>query len=181
VLHRKCSSWRRLTYKYVTFISKFFPPQDKIRQAEVTVWTWTQNEIHWAQLSMLNRKIRAILVRYVDYMLECCCTVLFSGYCRLCFRLRAASLCWFPLSFTTCFGLHSHLQVCRIFYFHMLEGFCFAVFSAFFSRGHTLHVSICDFFLCFPSLFLLFPCVCVCLLACKEKKAAKQNPSSIRK
>jgi hypothetical protein len=23
-------------------------------------------------------------------------------------------VCWFPLSFTTCFGLHGHLQACRI-------------------------------------------------------------------
>jgi hypothetical protein len=34
--------------------------------------------------------------------------------------------CWFSLFFTTCFGLHGHFQVCRIFYFYMLEGFCFA-------------------------------------------------------
>jgi hypothetical protein len=25
-------------------------------------------------------------------------------------------LCWFPLSFTTCFGLHGHLQVCKNFH-----------------------------------------------------------------
>jgi hypothetical protein len=30
--------------------------------------------------------------------------------------------------FTICFGLYGHLQVCSIFYFHMLEGFCFTVF-----------------------------------------------------
>jgi hypothetical protein len=39
----------------------------------------------------------------------------FDGFCRLCFRLRAALLLFFfSLSFTTCFGLHGHLQVCRI-------------------------------------------------------------------
>jgi hypothetical protein len=27
---------------------------------------------------------------------------------------RSFIVCWFPLSFTTCFGLHGHLQVCRI-------------------------------------------------------------------
>jgi hypothetical protein len=50
----------------------------------------------------------------------------------------------------------------------MPEEICFAVFFflPFFPRGHTLHV----FHLCFvPVLFsfvnLLFPCVCVCLLA----------------
>jgi hypothetical protein len=41
-------------------------------------------------------------------------TFQFNGYCRLCFRLRAALLCWFSLSFATYFGLHGHLQVCRI-------------------------------------------------------------------
>jgi hypothetical protein len=70
--------------------------------------------------------------------------------------------------FTTCFGLQCHLQVCRIFYFYLHEGFCFVAFFffPFFPRGHTLHVSICvSPPPCFPSLFLLFPCVCVCLLA----------------
>jgi hypothetical protein len=31
------------------------------------------------------------------------------------FRSVGALLCWFPLSFTTCFGLHGHLQVCMSF------------------------------------------------------------------
>jgi hypothetical protein len=53
----------------------------------------------------------------VYYILATCCTVLFNGFCRLCFRLRASLLCWFSLSFTTCFGLHGHLQVYRIFLF----------------------------------------------------------------
>jgi hypothetical protein len=39
---------------------------------------------------------------------------LFKEFCRLYLRLRAALLCWFSLSFTTCFGLHGHLEVCRI-------------------------------------------------------------------
>jgi hypothetical protein len=57
------------------------------------------------------------------------------GFCRLCFRLRTALLCWFSLSFTTCFGLHGHLQVCRKFYIHLLEGFCFPdFFLPFFSH-----------------------------------------------
>jgi hypothetical protein len=61
--------------------------------------------------------------------------------------------------------------VCRIFYFHLFKGFCFAVcffpplILPFFSRGHTLHV----FHLCFvPVLFsfviFVLSCVCVCLL-----------------
>jgi hypothetical protein len=55
--------------------------------------------------------------------------LLLIGYCRLCFRLSAALLCWFSLYFTTCFGIHGHLHaifMCSIFYFHMFEGFCFA-------------------------------------------------------
>jgi hypothetical protein len=53
----------------------------------------------------------------------------------------------------------------RIFYFHMLEGFYFAAFF-FFHVATLCTFSICVLFLCcFPSLFLLFPCVCVCLLA----------------
>jgi hypothetical protein len=67
--------------------------------------------------------------------------------------------------FNTCFGLHSHLQVCRIFYFILLEGFCFAAFFfyLFFTCLHSacFHLFLC----CFPSLFLLIPCLCACLLA----------------
>jgi hypothetical protein len=37
---------------------------------------------------------------------------MFSGFCKLCFRLRTGLMCWFSLSFTICFGLHGHLQVC---------------------------------------------------------------------
>jgi hypothetical protein len=85
-------------------------------------------------------------------------------FSRLCFRLRAALLCRFSLSFTTCFGLHGHLQVCSIFYFHMLGGFCFAAFFYLFSHVVTLCMFPFVFFSCFPSLFLLFPCVFLCLL-----------------
>jgi hypothetical protein len=62
---------------------------------------------------------------------------------------------WFSLSFTTCFGLHGHLQVCRIlhiFLFIRLRDSASLLFwfTAFFSRGHTLHF----FHLCFvPVLF----------------------------
>jgi hypothetical protein len=62
-----------------------------------------------------------------------------AGYDSVCVQLYCVSF----HCFTTCFGLHGHRQMCRIFYFHMLEGFCFAAFFAFFSRGHTLNVSIC--------------------------------------
>jgi hypothetical protein len=48
-----------------------------------------------------------------------------AGYVSGCVQIFV--LCFH--CFTTCFGLHGHLQVCRIFYFLMLEGLCFAVFS----------------------------------------------------
>jgi hypothetical protein len=72
-----------------------------------------------------------------------------NGFCRLCYRLRAALLCYLSLSYTTCFGLNGHLQVCSILLFpcgwrNLLRwGFCL------FPRGHTLHVSICIFILLF--------------------------------
>jgi hypothetical protein len=48
------------------------------------------------------------------------------------------------LSFTTGVGIRGHLQVCKIFHFHMLEGFCFAAsFSAFFltwSHSECFHL-----------------------------------------
>jgi hypothetical protein len=86
-------------------------------------------------------------------------------------------VCWFPLSFTTCFSLHGHLQVCRI--FHMLKGFCL---DAFLVRCLSLHVvtlcmfSTCVLFLyCFPLCFLVFSCLCVCLLANFIRRAPKNT------
>jgi hypothetical protein len=90
---------------------------------------------------------------------------------RFCFAVSFL----FSLSFTTCFGLHGHLQVCRIFYFHMLEGFCFAAFSLPLSRGNTLHVSNCVLFL---FSFVFFFCVfCWLFIVCKQTKthARKQQ------
>jgi hypothetical protein len=51
-----------------------------------------------------------------------------AGYVSVCVQLYCVGF----HCFTTCFGLHGHLQVCRIFYFHILEGFCFAAFLPFF-------------------------------------------------
>jgi type III secretory pathway component EscV len=55
------------------------------------------------------------------------------------------------------------------------------LFSTFFSRGHTLYVSICVFS-CFPSLILLFlACVFVCLLflcCCSDRTGKQQRKSS---
>jgi hypothetical protein len=46
----------------------------------------------------------------------------------------------------------------------MPEGFCFAASLPLFSRGHTLHVSICVFSVLFSFVNLLF-LACFCLLA----------------
>jgi hypothetical protein len=43
-----------------------------------------------------------------------------AGYVSICVQLYYVGF----HCVTTCFGLHGHLQVRRIFYFHMLEGFC---------------------------------------------------------
>jgi hypothetical protein len=58
-------------------------------------------------------------------------------------------VCWSPLSFTTCFGLHGHLQACRILYIFIFV--CLKDSASLpFLRGHTLRV----FHLCFvPVLF----------------------------
>jgi hypothetical protein len=72
------------------------------------------------------------------YILTSCCTVLFNGYCRLCFRLRAALLCSFSLSFTTCFGLHDHLQALGYLFSYAWRILLRCFFSAFlFPHGHT--------------------------------------------
>jgi hypothetical protein len=108
-----------------------------------------------------------------------CLSLHVSAYTAI-FKCVGALLCWFSLSFTTYFGLYSHLQVCRIFYFHIHEGFCFdATFLPFFFHLVTLHVSICVLFLwCFPSLFLLLPCVCLSacsVFADKQTHTRKQQ------
>jgi hypothetical protein len=70
---------------------------------------------------------------------------------------------WFSLSFTTCFGLHGYLQVCRIFrifIFICLKDFASLLFSfvAFFFHKVTLCMfSICVLFLCCFPYFFLFP------------------------
>jgi hypothetical protein len=51
------------------------------------------------------------IILYFSILLHC----IVQWVLRLCCRLRAALLCWFSLSFTTCFCLHGHLQVCRSF------------------------------------------------------------------
>jgi hypothetical protein len=107
-----------------------------------------------------------------------------NGYWRLCLCLRAALVCaGFPLSFTTCFGLHGHLQVCRI--LHIFVFICWKDsasllfwFAAFFFYVVTLCVflicgvgkvvmwgiiicCVCCFWYCFMCVLLL-----TCVLSC---------------
>jgi hypothetical protein len=82
--------------------------------------------------------------------------------------------CWFSLSFTTCFGLHGHLQVCRI-----LHIFKDSASLLFFTWSHS---ACFPFVFCSCAVFLrVFLCflayVFVCLLfIVVAMKAAKQNP-----
>jgi hypothetical protein len=77
-----------------------------------------------------------------------CCSMGIADYVSVCVQLYCIGF----HCFTTYFGLHGYLQVCRIFYFHMLEGFCFtAFFCLFFTWSHTA---------CFPFVF----CSCAVFL-----------------
>jgi hypothetical protein len=98
-------------------------------------------------------------------------------------------VCWFPLSFAACFNLHGHLQVCRIFIFICLKDSA-SIFFAFLVRClyrgglniryyylllmlflvllYVCFLLTCVFPCCFPSLFLLSPCVCVCHFYLKQ-------------
>jgi hypothetical protein len=49
-------------------------------------------------------------------------------------------VCWFPLPFTTCFGLHGHLQVCRI--LHIFKDYASLLFFAAFFMCHSALLSV---------------------------------------
>jgi hypothetical protein len=51
----------------------------------------------YSVLNECNRMLKYNIWRVKKYILASCCTVFFSGFCRLCFRLRVALLCWFSL------------------------------------------------------------------------------------
>jgi hypothetical protein len=73
------------------------------------------------------------------------------------------SCIYLSLFFTTCFGLHGHLQVCVIcFYFHIPEGICFAGFTCTWLRFARFHLC---FSVLFSSLNLLL-LACLFLSAC---------------
>jgi hypothetical protein len=87
-----------------------------------------------------------------NYILASCCTVLFNGYCRLCFRLRAALLCF---GFH-CLSLHvsAYMAIFRCVeylfsYVRRILLRCFFWFAALFSRRHPLYVFHLCFLCCF--------------------------------
>jgi hypothetical protein len=90
-----------------------------------------------------------------------------SAYCSI--------VCWFTQSFTTCFGLHDHLQVCRIFHIFKDPASLIFWFAALFLRGDTLHVSYLYFvpvlfsFVFFGVFFLIG------LSACRQAEQQKQH------
>jgi hypothetical protein len=58
------------------------------------------------------------------------------------------SYVYLSLFYSTCFGLHGHLQVCMMFYFYTPEGICFAAFLALsctwlhYIHTHTIYIYI---------------------------------------
>jgi hypothetical protein len=111
--------------------------------------------------------------------------VTLQWYCRLCLRLRAALLYVGLHSFTTCFELHGHLQVCRIphiFYFHISRDSCSLLFwfaACFYSVTLRMFFicrvgkvviwgiiicCLCYFLFCYMCVFLLVFCSCAVFL-----------------
>jgi hypothetical protein len=96
------------------------------------------------------------LILYFSILLHCIVQwvlqVMFPSACGF-------ILCWFSLSFTTCFGLHDHLQVYRIFHIFIFICLrillrCFFWFAALFHVVTLWMFLICVLFLCcFPSCF----------------------------
>jgi hypothetical protein len=108
--------------------------------------------------------------------------------CACCFIV-----CWFPLSFTTCFDLHGHLQVCRILYIYYFDIFKDSASLPFFFTWS--HSACFPFVFCFCAVFLrvfffvfllmrMSTCTSGKYAECEhvkkrqrtKKKATKQNP-----
>jgi hypothetical protein len=70
-------------------------------------------------------------------------------------------VCWFPLSFTTCFGLYGHLQVCRI-----LNIFKDSASLPFFTWSHSAWVKLLYEVLLFVVYAIFGTVMCVFLLTC---------------
>jgi hypothetical protein len=65
--------------------------------------------------------------------------------------------CWFPPSFTTCFGLRGHLQVCRIFFIFMCSKDPASLLSFHSARSHPFR-SCTAFLRVFCLLFIVVVC-----------------------
>jgi hypothetical protein len=88
-------------------------------------------------------------------------------------------VCWFPLSFTTCLGLHGHLQACRILHMFIFiylriktdkqnPGLCFRLRAALLYVGfHCLSLHVSAYMAIFK---------CVGFLIYLWIKTEKQNP-----
>jgi hypothetical protein len=87
-------------------------------------------------------------------------------------------VCWFPLFFTTCFGLHGHRQVCRILrififiYLRILLRCFFFWFAAFFTWSHSACFPFvfcsCAIFLRVVWCFLAYEFVCLLFIQCRR-------------
>jgi hypothetical protein len=115
---------------------------------------WARNEARYVEVwGYLFRFKHVQTILYLSILLHCIVQwvlqVMSASAC--CFIV-----CWFSLSFTTCFGLRGHLQVCRIF-------ICLEDFG---SLVTLCMCSICVLFLCCsPSCFWCFLAYAlVCLL-----------------
>jgi predicted membrane protein len=101
----------------------------------------------------------------------------FAGYVAICVQLYCRCFTVLHLVvtvYTTCFGLHGHLQVCRgIFSFTFLKESALLVLLA---RGYTLRVSFVFFCSVFLVIFLFLACVFVCLFfLVNKKRQAEEN------
>jgi Na+/proline symporter len=119
-------------------------------------------------LQFMDFRLPVTIILYFSILLHCIVQwllqVMFLSACSF-------IVGWFPLYFTTCFGLHGHLQVCRMFYFHMLEGFFFAaLFLPFFKWSH----SAC-FHQCFVPVLFSFVIFVVSLCVSENRQTTKKK------
>jgi hypothetical protein len=102
---------------------------------------------HWCKATCATRttengktKCFSSITLYFSILLHCIVQwvlqVMFPSACSF-------VVCWFPLSFTTCFALHGHLQVCRILRIFISKCLrillpCFLGLLPFFTWSHSL-------------------------------------------
>jgi hypothetical protein len=76
---------------------------------------------------------------------------------------------------TTCFGLHGHLQVCKIFYFLVLKESASLLFCCLCCMLYYAVSNLCLFFVAF-SLIFIFMCACKTIY----KKAARRRQLNLK-